>query len=343
MLERIFAKVACEAATMPEAITVKKAGAMLRDAGLPAGANVKRLIDQVDAICDKRAARAKRRAAMPTASLAQRLVARKAKRARIELEKKKQLVIDAVNLRYGAAGGTNWYVSFTDDPAAVGYHVDIDSCRDVYRGRFKGWSAAIDNHNIVVPVDWVERVYANRLAAIGGMFTLDARFVENVGGVDLYAAVWAEQSRGYSVSVSRGFIARALKDGKRFNFHGRTRASALAGVARKIGATEAIAAAEKLARLSAAEFCAKFAGAHFDVTVADAQTTGSCLFGIRSWCEATGLDFSAGSASIAQVIEAYRARPMPEARLAILYAARKNKRLNAIVETPIAAQPQQMA
>lgn len=55
----------------------------------------------------------------------------------------------------------------------------------------------------------------------------------------------------------------------------------------------------------------------------DARAIGACEYGIRSWCARTGISYEAGQATVAEVYAAYQASPAPEARFAILHAARR--------------------
>ncbi len=63
------------------------------------------------------------------------------------------------------------------------------------------------------------------------------------------------------------------------------------------------------------------------VRISDARAMGACDYGIRSWCNATGLSYQAGIASVDEVLAGYLKYPAPEARAAILHALRRAKRL----------------
>ena len=59
--------------------------------------------------------------------------------------------------------------------------------------------------------------------------TLDALPMEAPAGIELYAAVWASQGRGYAVKTDRGFIAVAGS----VSFHSDTVNGAISGLRRK--------------------------------------------------------------------------------------------------------------
>jgi len=154
------------------------------------------------------------------------------------------------------------------------------------------------------------------------MMCLDAARIEgSPEGVQLWAAVWIEQGRGYSVTARRGVIARQGLT----SYHGADISAALAGLRRKIRATEWQATISTagidgiLGRLSDADLD------RMQVRVADARAEGACDYGIRSWCHATGLPYEAGAASLRQVWAAYQSQPRAEARAAILHALRRQR------------------
>ena len=64
---------------------------------------------------------------------------------------------------------------------------------------------------------------------MGGMMTLDAHPLISDGDVRIYAATWARQGRGFSVTVDRGYIA--LLDDE--HFHAESAQAAIKGVLRK--------------------------------------------------------------------------------------------------------------
>lgn len=109
-------------------------------------------------------------------------------------------------IRRGAAGGTSIKVFLSSDPDAADYTIELTTNWDTYRGRFKGWSATEDHHELTVPRDWRIRVAKNGLAIIKNKMTLNAKLIAEIGEIKLYEATWANQGRGFSVWVEKGFI-----------------------------------------------------------------------------------------------------------------------------------------
>lgn len=232
---------------------------------------------------------------------------------------REKAVMAANPMRRGAAGGGSVTARLTSDPAEVSYKVELDSNHNTYRGKYKGYSATEDHHTITVPADWRVRVERRNLAVVDGLFTLDAAPLEGAPeGVELFAAVWAAQARGYAVSVARGFIARAGD----VHHHADTPEKALAGLRRKV-AGAAWVATVKHARIDSLVS----QNQTVSVRISDARAMGACEYGIRSWCNAVGLRYEAGIASVDEVWAGYLKYPAPEARAAILHALRRAKRL----------------
>jgi hypothetical protein len=225
--------------------------------------------------------------------------------------------------RRGAAGGHSMTVTFAVTAAEVAYTVRLDRNWDTYKGAYKGWAANEDHHLLCVPADWRCRVLARGLATVGGMMTLDAHVLEPAGDIRLFAATWASQGRGYNVKVSRGFIAAA--DGE--HYHAETVEMALRGIQRKAKAQQRSCAGDYKSTVE--DFVRRykrFAGA---VTLDDARMTGSCEYGIRSWCERVGLDYELGEAPLRAVLDAFQRCPQVEVRRAVISAVRRERRSRA--------------
>lgn len=126
---------------------------------------------------------------------------------------------------------------------------------------------------------WRASVAARGLSVVDQMMTLCARPIEcEEQHVELFAAVWLEQSRGATVKCVRGFIARR-RDG--VSAHGSTPSSAV----RRIGvrgrrqdspAVEADRLTRAMARAS------KFPDVQ--VTLAHSHGAGNCETGTLDWC-----------------------------------------------------------
>lgn len=225
-------------------------------------------------------------------------------------------------MRHGAAGGHTTRVAFALDATEVNYTVTMGRNRDTYAGAYKGWSANEDHHVITVPQDWRLRVERKGLATLGGMMTLDAHPLMPDGDVLVYAATWARQGRGYDVKVDRGYIATLGDE----HFHADTAQAAIKGVRRKVKSVGAPARTVMSAyALTVDAFIARYAGRDLTVSVSDAQESGSCDFGIRSWCEFVGLDYDEGDAPLEQILQGFRMRPQEEVRRAVLYAVRRHR------------------
>ena len=70
----------------------------------------------------------------------------------------------------------------------------------------------------------------------------------------------------------------------------------------------------------------RYKGRNISVSVSDAVNSGSCDFGIRSWCEFVGLDYSSGEAPIKLVLEGFRKRPQEEVRRPVVQAVRLHRK-----------------
>jgi hypothetical protein len=157
-----------------------------------------------------------------------------------------------------------------------------------------------------------------------GLLILDAQRLEGApAGVELFAAVWIEQGRGYALRAQQGYIAREVTT--RETYHAAFPDLALKGLARKTGAKAADAQIQNLLDKYGID---TVVARHPDLTVTlqDARVMGACEFGILSWCNRTGLPYDEGEASLRAVYAAYLEAPLPEARAAILHALRRQKK-----------------
>ena len=231
--------------------------------------------------------------------------------------------------RHGAPGGTRFTVGFADKTTEVAYTIDLDRNYDVYRGAYKGWGANVDLHRIRVPADWRVRVERAGLAILDGLMTLDALALESPAGIELYAAVWASQARGYAVKTDRGFIAVAGGD----SYHSDTAEGAISGLRRKGRSAPTRAAAIADMKSAVEAFITKYLRCAIDVSLDDARMSGSCEYGIRSWCASVGIDIARVQVPMAELLEGFRRMPQTEVRRAVLRAVRRDKRLNRLAIT----------
>lgn len=224
-------------------------------------------------------------------------------------------------IKNGAPGGSSFEVRFASVTNEVNYSTSLGSTYDVYRGAFKGWRANVDNHNICIPHDWRVRVQRKGIASLGGMLTLDALRLEAPIGIVLYAAVWVTQGRGYALSIERGFIATQGNE----HFHADTAENAILGIQAKGRAVAAMRTTTTEMNMSINKFSEKYSKFAVDVSLADARNSGSCEYGIRSWCSSVGIDISRVHVPMVELLEAFRKMPLPEVRRTVLHAVRKNR------------------
>lgn len=224
--------------------------------------------------------------------------------------------------RHGAAGGNSFKVEFADASSQVTYEVVMDSNRNTYSGSFKGWLANEDHHRLCAPADWRKRVESKGLAVLDGMMTLDAHLIHQRDGVAVYAAVWARQSKGYQVITERGYLAT----GHGLSFHGDSADAANKGLERKLRAAGRDAPVPAM-NLDVEGFIQRFSKyARVMVSIDDARETGACEFGIRSWCEAVGIEIDLEEVPMKRVLQGFAERPQVEVRRAVLHAVRNRPR-----------------
>lgn len=215
-------------------------------------------------------------------------------------------------------------VAFTDDPTKVGVSSKREADWEVYRGKFKGWAYDITTTTVTLPRLWRNRVFDRGLHAVDGMMCLDASPLDGAPqGVELFAARWMVQGRGYDVRCEEGFIARQGE----VAHHGSTPRGALQGLKRKQAAAEAVAQVEAALQLPFEQLVRRLGSAteKLFVDVKDARAVGACEFGILSWCNRVGLDYESGKAPFAQVFEKYLEVPAVEARAAMLHVLRRHR------------------
>jgi hypothetical protein len=204
-----------------------------------------------------------------------------------------------------AAGGVDVHVTF----GAAAITIYKTANRDVYRGRFRGWAATELAVRVQVPREWLRTVERRGLAMVDGLLTLEARHLDRVGDVDLYAAAWVERGRGYSATIERGVLAISGE----VSYHGADAAGALRGIVRKRAGVPVAPPRLPVRRYP-----------DLRVSLADVRQVGACESGIRSWCHATGMSdaLDRGWATVAELAPAYERMPARELRAAVMLAAR---------------------
>lgn len=225
-------------------------------------------------------------------------------------------------IRYGASGGCYVSITFAKSVTEVEYRIETQSNYNTYRGRYKGWAATEDHHFICVPKDWRHRVQRKGLAILDGMMTLDARLLESPANMEVYAAVWARQGRGFSAITEHGFVAVSGNA----SFHADSYEKAIHGLSRKLKALKTGLGVKANLELPIENFISKFSRYNCDVGIDDARKSGSCEYGILSWCASTGIDHARCSITIQEALNAFRQLPQIEVRQAVLYAVKRHRR-----------------
>lgn len=235
----------------------------------------------------------------------------------------RRAVIAAYNasaLDLSVAGDEDWTVIATTHPGEVGVTAGTyKDWGDRYSGSKSRYAKTAIKVEVTVPHGYLSRVISRNLAVVDGMMTIDAQPMDcREPGIEVYRARWISQGIGKSIHVHEGFIARTSDHA--LGFHGKTYASALTGLRRKQTLAEHPDTAAERSDQAIKAFARRWSDKDFLVSVQDAKDTGSCDYGIRSWCHANALPYDAGEVHISAVVEAYRKMPLPEARRAILHA-----------------------
>lgn len=162
--------------------------------------------------------------------------------------------------------------------------------RTVYRGRRRDYEAARYTYTIRVPGDWLTTVHARGFSRLGGMLTLSLREVRP----GVYAARWAQSAGpGRPPRIVDGWIS------------GEYHSTVSADDAERRGRYRpAGPAALDLDSLVARAGSVRLTRRH-------AMAAGLCDTGIESWLATVGLA-DRRSATVADIVAAYRARPRPE-------------------------------
>lgn len=171
---------------------------------------------------------------------------------------------------------------------------------------------------VTVPRDWLSRVYFRGLSYVDGLMTIWAQPVD-AKGCEAFAATWVEQSRGSSVKLVRGYIARANS----YSYHASTLAKAIAGLKRKTKSMSiSLLSNEQLLEIAQRHASTK-------VSVSDAKAIGACESGIRSWIARTNIALREEATTLGELVAAYTVVPATEARAVIVRALRRCRALAA--------------
>jgi len=224
-------------------------------------------------------------------------------------------------LDLSVAGKETWRIITTTLPEHVAAKAETyKDWNDRYSGHYsRRYAKTAIKVSITVPHRYLSRVVKRGLSVVDGMMTLDAQPMEcKDPGIEVFRAIWVEQGVGKTLKNIDGFIARTAD--RRMAFHGKTYSSAMKGLRRKQRLAEHPESSADRAERAIKSFVSRWKGKDFEVSVQDAKDTGSCDYGIRSWCYVHDLPYIEGKAHISAVIDAYRKSPLPEARRAILHA-----------------------
>jgi len=158
------------------------------------------------------------------------------------------------------------------------------------------------------------------MECLGGLMTLDLHALPAPRGVQLFAAVWASQGRGYNVTTHRGYIAVCWDE----HFHAETAEAAVKGLSRRLSALGEPGLAPGMG-LDVEAFVKRYEKhAAVMVSIDHARKTGSCEYGILSWCASVGIDPALYEVPLKVVLEGFRQRPQVEVRRAVLQAVREH-------------------
>ncbi|WP_428946886.1 hypothetical protein ACQUQQ_08725 [Acidithiobacillus ferrooxidans] len=177
-------------------------------------------------------------------------------------------------------------------------------------------------HDVAITVDpdWDKAVYARDLEFLGGMLTLAARPAHRGRhrkaldlaakyGIELLDAVWMRKGRGFQVSAESGFIAvkhTSLGLIPTTAYHSESAMAAVEGAHRKFQNIDHLPLEIRDVPADAV------------ATWADAEGVGACRPGVTNWCDLVGIDHTAASVPLIDVVRGYYLKPVPEAKAIIL-------------------------
>ena len=72
-------------------------------------------------------------------------------------------------------------------------------------------------------------------------------------------------------------------------------------------------------------FVTKYTAYDIDVSLDDARRSGSCEYGISSWCASVGIDIRRAQVPMVELLEGFRRMPQTEVRRVVLRAVRRNR------------------
>ncbi|MDA8153635.1 MAG: hypothetical protein M0003_13175 [Acidithiobacillus sp.] len=177
-------------------------------------------------------------------------------------------------------------------------------------------------HDVVITVDpnWDKQVYDRDLEFLGGMLTLAARPAHRGRNrkalelaakfdIELFDAAWMRKGRGFQVTTESGFIAvkrTSLGLIPTTAYHSESALAAVEGSHRKFQNIDHLPLEIRDVPADAV------------ATWADADGVGACRAGVINWCNLVGIDHTASSVPLIEVVRGYYLKPAPEAKAIIL-------------------------
>jgi hypothetical protein len=181
-------------------------------------------------------------------------------------------------------------------------------------------------HDVVITVDpdWDKRVSGRGLEFLGGMLTLSAKPAHRGRNrkalelaarydIQLFEATWMRKGRGFQVTTETGFIAvkhTSLGMIPTTAYHSESAMAAVDGSHRKFQNIDNLPLELRDVPADAV------------ATWADAGAVGACESGVKNWCNLVGIDHTAASVPLIEVVRGYYRKPAPEAKAIILRVLR---------------------
>jgi hypothetical protein len=181
-------------------------------------------------------------------------------------------------------------------------------------------------HDVLITVDpdWGKQVYDRDLEFLGGMLTLSAKPAHKGRNrkalelaarydIELLEAIWMRKGRGFQVTTETGFIAvkhTSLGVIPTTAYHSESAMTAVEGAHRKFQNIDDLPLEVRDVPMDAV------------ATWADADGVGACRSGVTNWCNLVGIDHTASSVPLIDVVRGYYLKPAPEAKAIILRVLR---------------------
>lgn len=219
--------------------------------------------------------------------------------------------------------------------ASGGYHLDVkltDNVNEIdlvsrsYQRWGKRYPKTACEQFATIPRQWYTQVVKNNLHNLNAMCVLTAKHIATQPIAEMrqayegtnaliYSATWAEQSRGYGVTLRRGFIAASNHHYAVSTVSG---INAMRSLAKVIEPLDDAARYKKLLEGYKAKYGDCLISRQLPIRL------GYCLGGIDNWCDEVGIDAYA-NVPLSDVIDGYFEYPRDEVLNVIKLAAKKAK------------------